>query len=208
MSLLKLNTAPFREPVTLAEVKAQMRLDDGDDYTMVGTLVEDGYINDLITVARAHVESLCGPLITQTWEQYEDDWPSGNNLEIKKARLQSVTSIVYTDEDESDTTFTSTYYSTSVENEYFPRAVLKDDYDWPTATLWNDNPIKVTFVCGYGDDRADVPAPIRHAILMLVTHWFENRQPVLTSGSMGSVMPIPETVDALLANYRQWRHDL
>jgi uncharacterized phiE125 gp8 family phage protein len=38
----------------------------------------------------------------------------------------------------------------------------------------------VTWWAGYGASGTSVPAAIRHAILMLVGHWYESRSSVLT----------------------------
>jgi hypothetical protein len=47
----------------------------------------------------------------------------------------------------------------------------------------------------------NVPMPIRHAILFLAAHFYENREPILTGRSITAI-EVPGTVDALLANYR------
>ena len=53
---------------------------------------------------------------------------------------------------------------------------------------------------GYGDEASDVPAPIRHAIKLLVAHWFEQREPVV----LGSApQEVPGTVAGLLLPYRR-----
>jgi uncharacterized phiE125 gp8 family phage protein len=53
------------------------------------------------------------------------------------------------------------------------------------GTTWtphrqDDNAISVTWWAGYGASGSSVPAAIRHAILMLVGHWYEFRTSVLT----------------------------
>lgn len=164
-------------------------------------IVEGAYFNSLIKAAGQHIESLCGPLITQTWYQYENDWPAGDVLSIGKPRLQSITAITYTDVDSVTATLASSNYAVDVENEYSPRVVLEDDGEWPSIDLHPKNPIRVEFICGYGDETTDIPEPIRIAILMLVAHWYENREPV----SFGqNVTSLPFAIDALIANYRVW----
>jgi len=51
----------------------------------------------------------------------------------------------------------------------------KTGYSWPT-TFTRDDAIKVQYVIGYGDTFRDVPSTVRHAILMLVSHYYENRE--------------------------------
>ena len=180
------------EPVTLDEVKAQCR---------VSSLTEDTLMTSLIKAARSYVEELCGPLITQQWEEYFDNWPSGDTIYLSKQRLQSVDYITYTDEDEVVNTLSATDYTVDTKDSYRPRIVLKEDSSWPTDSLFNVNPIIVRFVCGYGDATTDVPEPIRLAILMLIAHWFENREATIVGQT---VITVPYAVDCLLANYRQW----
>jgi uncharacterized phiE125 gp8 family phage protein len=190
--ILKLKTAPTIEPVDLDEVKNHLRLDSA---------VEDTLLASLIKAAREHVEALCGPLLTQTWNQYEDDWPAGDVIPIGKPRLQSVSSITYTDVDSVSATLDTANYSVDTDSEYFPRIVLEDDGEWPTTDLHPKNPIDIEMVCGYGDETDDIPEPVRIAILLLVAHWYENRSPV----NIGSVVtPLPLAVDSLLTHYRIW----
>jgi uncharacterized phiE125 gp8 family phage protein len=195
--LLKLKTGPALEPITLYEAKAHLRVD-------FETETEDTYISALIATAREYVEQLCGPLITQTWEQYQSAWPVWGQLQIGKPRLLTVTSVAYTDEDSVEATLSATAYTVDTVNEHKPGIILKEDQAWPTVNLFNVNPIKITFTCGYGPTASNVPTPIKQALLLLISHWYENREPFNISISGNSVVPIPLTVDALLANYRVW----
>jgi hypothetical protein len=47
-----------------------------------------------------------------------------------------------------------------------------------------------------------VPEPIRHAVKLLVTHWFEHREPVVL-GQLAQ--EVPATVAGLLLPYRRAR---
>lgn len=191
-SILKLKTHPVSEPVTLTEVKAHLRID---------STTEDTLLNSLIKAARQHIESFCGPLINQTWEQYEHDWPTGDVLRLGKPRLQSVTSIEYTDAAGATATLSSSNYDVSLADGYKPKVVLKETSEWPATELSNVDPILITFVAGYGDTSADIPEPLRLAVLFLVAHWYEHREPVEVLNTMHIV---PFTVDALMSEYRLW----
>jgi len=188
-------TPPALEPVTIGEAKAHLRLDSA-----VGP--EDDLVSRLISAAREHVEAVTRrALITQTWDVFSEDWPCGEVLEIPKAPLQSVTSVTYTDYLGAVATFAATEYG--VDTAGAPgRVVLGYGKYWPTTvTLREYSPIAVRFVAGYGATTASVPQPIRHAVLLLVSHWFENREPNVIGAS---VAPLPLAVDALLAPYRVW----
>lgn len=192
--ILKLYTAPTIEPVLGDELGNHLRVSD------------DPMLTGYLKAARQYVENLCGPLITQTWRQYEDGWPSGDVMHIGKPRLQSVTSITYLDEDAVSSTLSASTYTVQTSAEYAPSVVLKPDESWPSDALFNVDPITVTFVCGYGANANYVPEPIRLAIMILVGTWYENREAVLVSSSawMGAAT-IPYSIDVLLSEYRIWR---
>lgn len=64
--------------------------------------------------------------------------------------------------------------------------------------------IAVRYQAGYAaaDDRSTVPAPIRHAILLMVGHLYSNRDAVTTTAAQPAQLPFG--VEALLAPYRIW----
>jgi uncharacterized phiE125 gp8 family phage protein len=53
---------------------------------------------------------------------------------------------------------------------------LKATTAWPTSSLFNVNPITITFTAGYGSTPSAVPEPIRNAIISLVGQYYENRE--------------------------------
>lgn len=159
---------------------------DRSDTTMLSTL---------ITTVRKQTELLLNrALITQTLDVYFDAFPIGDALEIPRAPLSSVTSLKYTDVDDTETTFDSSYYYTDTISE--PGAiVLKDGYDWPNDTLRAYWPIVARVVCGYGAAGSSVPEPIKQFILVNVANLYTNRDADATQLiCMG-----------LLSEYRLWR---
>jgi uncharacterized phiE125 gp8 family phage protein len=73
---------------------------------------------------------------------------------------------------------------------------------WP-STRGAENDVVITYWAGYGEDVRSVPAPARHALLMLVGSWYANREAVV----QGSLNPVPMAVDHLLGtiNWGQYR---
>jgi uncharacterized phiE125 gp8 family phage protein len=69
---------------------------------------------------------------------------------------------------------------------------------WPAGMEDNDA-VVVTWWAGYGATGASVPAAIRHAILMLVGFWFENRSTVVV-GSISK--PLEFAVESLLSSQK------
>ena len=175
MPRLSLDTGPVSEPVTLTQVKAQLRI--------TGTS-EDTRLGDLITAARELVEAYTHrALITQTWDQWHDRWPNGKGFSLAKGTLQIVNSITYVDEDDnSDTINLATTVDQATWEDPYPRVTLKSDADWPTVTLRPHDGIAINFDAGYGDAASDVPAPLKQAIIMAVTALYDG---------------CPETVDGM-----------
>ena len=183
---LKLITGPVVEPVSLEEAKLHLRVDLSDD---------DYLIDSLLRTAREYAEDVSGrAFCSQTWELVADAWP-GDRFVLPRPPLVSVTSIKYTDEDGTEATFSSSYYTVDTDSEP-GKVVLKSTASWPSVTLVDINGIRVRYVCGYGATAGDVPQRYRHAILLLAGHWYENREAIATSGAMPK--EIPAGVTALL----------
>ena len=159
----KLKTAPADYPLELEEVKTHLRVDGTD---------EDDYIQSLIIAATQHCEDFQNrAYVTQTWEQWLDSWPEFFSL---KAPLVSVTSIDYYNTSDVKSTLAATEYYVDTKSE--PGEVhLNYGKSWPSTTLRSKNGICVTFVAGYGYSE-NIPQTIKQALLLIIGHWFENRQ--------------------------------
>jgi uncharacterized phiE125 gp8 family phage protein len=72
---------------------------------------------------------------------------------------------------------------------------------WPRPGL-SALGIEIAFTAGYGNVASAVPAPLRQALLLLVAHWYEHREPVHIGGA---VVAVPDTIASLLAPYRMVR---
>lgn len=191
MSLV-LVTGPAIEPVSVAEAKAHLRVDADTD---------DALITALVAAARQHAEAVTRrALITQTWELVLDGWPSGGEIALPLPPLQSVTSIAYTDADAGEHVLDAGDYLVDTAAE--PGRIVRTAAGWPSVSLQEAAAIRVRFVAGYGDAAADVDEAIRQAILLLVGHWYENREAVVGTGAVPK--PLPLAFDALLWPYRIW----
>ncbi len=189
---------PQAEPVTLEEAFHQMRLYVSGQEPAAHP--DADYINGLIVSARRNVENVTNRvLMTQTWSYYLDSWPRGDSIEIPYPPLQSVSVVEYTDSAGTvHQLVEGTDYTVDTVSEP-GRIVLVFWRTWPTAQLDPNNPIKITFVAGY--QSADVvPAEIKQAILLMVSHLYRIRQPVLDQ----DMSIVPMGYDSLLASYRVW----
>ena len=79
---------------------------------------------------------------------------------------------------------------------------VKSGQSWPGTTLKTAAGVTITFVAGYGATSASVPESIRQAILLLVGHWYENREATV---GVGNMQVLPMGVKALLSDYRVMR---
>lgn len=186
---LVLTSGPAIEPVTLAEAKAHLRVD--------GT-AEDMLVGSLIVTSRLHIEAALGlALITQSWSYFIDAWPPGPHLALPLRPVQSIAAVQLYAADETVTVVPAdTYFLDGAASP--ARLVRSGDLAWPKPNR-AANGIEIALVAGYGDAAADVPAPIRQAILLLIAHWHEHREPVAIGVATA---PVPPMVSELLQPYR------
>lgn len=190
---LSVQTAPAGEPISASQAKTHMRVSDSNS---------DTYIGLLIKAARIYAEEvmLRRALITQTLDLWLDKWPNGNVINLPRPPLQSVTSIVYYDTDDTEAAFAAANYHVDTDSEP-GRIILNDGQSWASSDLRTAHAIRVRFVAGYGDSATDVPQDILHGLYLLIAHWFEHREPVLV-GAGGTVVALPMAAEALLGGYR------
>jgi uncharacterized phiE125 gp8 family phage protein len=188
----QLVTAPATEPVTLAEVAAHVRQDSSAD---------DAYLTALITVARQAVEDeLNTALISQTWDAFYSGFPACEYLRLPRGPIASVSSVKYTLANDVEQTFSNLKYDTDIRR---GRIVLKDSQLWPSETLRPMDPVVVRVVMGYGA-AANVPTPIKQAILLIIGHLYEHREEVTLSNVAMQAQAIAKGADALLSRYRYY----
>lgn len=181
-------SGPAAEPVTLSEAKAHLRAD--------GT-AEDVLISSLILTSRLHIEAALGmALITQSWMLLLDAWPAGVSVSLPIRPVQAITQARVLAADLTPTILAASDYI--LEGKGIPPRLVRTGLQWPLPGRAASG-IEIAFTAGYGAAGSDVPAPIRHAILMLIAHWYEHRDPI----EIGSVdANIPQSVSELLMPYK------
>ena len=189
---LTLFTAPAEEPITLQEAKAHLRVD--------GT-ADDALISALIQAARQHIDGRDGwlgrALMQQTWDYAIDEFPDADFIPLPLAPVQSITSITYTDTNGASQTFSSASYVLGADLAWKPRVNLGYGLSW-ASTRGVPDAVKVRFVAGYAN-AADVPGPIKAALLLMIGHLHENRE--ATADRVLTELPLG--VDSLLMPYRR-----
>jgi uncharacterized phiE125 gp8 family phage protein len=180
---------PAAEPVTVADVKAQLRLDHSS---------EDALIADLIRAARAEVEQATGcALIEQDWRLTLDRWPRSNRVLLHRHPVREILSVTMYGRDGG---------ATIVD----PATMLLDADARPTRLHFDQAPqpdramngIEVDFRAGFGTAGTDVPDLLKRAVIMLASHWFEFRAVLSTNDQPASY---PKGYERLIAPYRTRR---
>lgn len=197
---ITLVTKPTVEPVTLAEARSHLRLDtDGSPPTHP----DDDLVTNLITTAREYAEDFSRrAFCQQTWDLFLDRFPAGNDIELPKPPLISVTSLTYTTSDGTEETLTENTDFVVDTDSFFGRVVLEYNKTWPTNTLHPKNPIKIRFVAGYAstsspsDYRENVPRKYKQGILLIVGHHYNHREDSLPGTT---IKKIPLNAEDLLS---------
>lgn len=175
------------EPLTIAEVKLHLRLPD--------ETIEHDLLQGLITAAREYCEEYTRRAISeQTLELMLDLFP-GSEIVLPRPPLQSVLSIKLKDTDGAETTIANTNYLVDADSDN-GRIVLAPGAVWPVFEPYPANPIRIQFIAGY----TSIPQTIKQAMLLLVGHWYENREATGTASGL-----VAFSVQALLSVYRvEW----
>ena len=183
-------TKPTFDPVTLSEALAHCRVDNSDD---------DGLLVNYILAARQYLEDMCGLCFaTQTIDATLDcEWPEV--IQLPRAPAQSITSISYVDTAGATQVLASNQYVAALKR-YVPTIAPAYGIAWPAVRDQTDA-VTVRYVAGFGATPSDTPEALRQALLLLVGHWYENREAVVVGTS---VVDMPKAVDALVAPYRRF----
>jgi uncharacterized phiE125 gp8 family phage protein len=179
---------PAVEPVTLADAKAYLRVEHSDD---------DAVITALIAGARSHVEAQTRrALITQTWRLVRDAWPGQGCIAVVPSPLRQITAArVYREDGSTQAIDLQAFVS---DQAAAPAIIAFAAWSLPVPGRPVAG-IEIDVEVGYGSGPANVPDPLRQAIKLLVSHWYENRG-VIAVGQSVAVLPL--TVAALIAPYR------
>jgi len=173
------------EPITLAEVRQHLRLPD--DTT------EDDLLLGLIKTARVYCETYTRRAIAeQTLEFYLDRFSVNSTIILPCPPLLSVVEIGYTDSTGEETILSVSDYVVDTAGD--PGRVMPAyGMTWPVFAPYPAMSVRIRFVAGF----TILPEPIRQAMLLLIGHWYENREATGTAKDQTAF-----SVHALLAPYR------
>lgn len=196
---LKRITGPSTQCVTLAEVRAFLRIDTTSDDYMLTAFIQS---------AESYAENYMKRSINkQRWELRLDEFPGDDeasaDIELPRPPLTTVTSEVVIsyvkDTTAGDTTsLASTVYTVDY---YSEPGIIYPAYDneWPTPRD-EKNAVRITYYSGYSTP-ANVPEPIKQWVKLRVGSMYENWESLMV-GTGNFVSELPHSyVDGLLDEF-------
>jgi len=188
--------APAEAPVSLAEAKAHLRVEHDEDDTLLAVMIDaatqrlDG---------RTGILRRC--LMRQTWRVDLSGFPRSGIIPLPVFLLPAVSiTVAYTDAGGTvvDLAAGDAALLGTVTGPVVRRSA---GIAWPLTAV-ADDAVRITCVCGSAT-AADVPAPIRSAILLMVGDLYRNRETTGQGSATLGAIPMSTTVEALLAPYRR-----
>jgi hypothetical protein len=190
-------TEPASNPVTLAEAKLHLRVDNTDDDTL---------INNLLAAATRWAEDYCDRTFCATqWTMRLDSFygpvgspvqfglrADGNNIEGRQGTVPNL------DIELPRPPMVQSGTATAVTITYTPSAGASTTTLDATEYLVDQNSTTVTWWAGYSADGTSVPATVKSAILMLVAHLWRNRE----MAAEAALTEVPMGTRALLDTIR------
>lgn len=163
-------TPAISPALDLGEVKDYLKISDNDS---------DSKIINLISAVTDYAEKATGrDLINKTYKGYLNcfpleafSYPYCPSIEIRKSKLQSITSIQYYLDGVLTTWASTDYYLT--DSSSYATINLVDGKSYP-ATDTRKQAVVVTFVAGYGDDECDIPSGLKQAMLSQIAALYDN----------------------------------
>ena len=189
---IKRTTDTSTEPITVSEAKAHLRVDTTDD---------DSYITNLIKVARQSAEiSLRRSLgVNQVYQVAYKTYPTvQRKLRIPNPPFISATSLKYFDLDNVEQTVASDKLVIDSTGDTNAFVAIKSSGLFNSISFEKVAPVVFTYTAGYSD-VADIPQPIIQGMYLLLSHYYDTREPISYTGTP---IAIPRSVDFLFNQYK------
>lgn len=168
MSLQRL-TDPSFALVSHERVRLHSRIDDA---------VDTDWITDAIAAATHFIEEYLGCAIaTATYRLNLDAFPRNPaSIPVPIWPVAAITTLAYTDAAGANATVDISTIVQPTSNRERYRIQRVDYADWPEARE-TPNAVRITFTAGWAT-QAEIPQSIVRAALMLIGHWYENRETI------------------------------
>ena len=176
---------PMCEPLSLSDVKNFLRTVPDDDSE------DNAIIIPLITAAREFLENATGRSLA--YQTVSCSLLGFGTVRLPRPPLVSVVSVTYKDKDGvSHTVSSSDYCVDEVEGTI-------SFLSTPSAELYPVNPVTITYNTGY----TQLPLALRQAMLMLIAHWYSNREAVQI-GSRINEVAADFALQHIIHQYKDW----
>jgi uncharacterized phiE125 gp8 family phage protein len=177
--MLTLRVSSEQQPLTITEVKAHLRLDSDE---------ENDLLQSLVMIATDMVESYLGmTLIEKTWTWTHAPLADGaegqsNGEVVIVLPMGPLVDVI------SVTRLQPNGNRLPLSRYHVDRYARR-----PKVRCFSNQPVEVLFSCGFGTLPRHIPPILRHGMMTLVAHFYENRT---------GEFEIPKIVKALLQPYR------
>lgn len=186
-------------PISVATCKSHMRIINSD--------TDDDLIQTYIENATDWLEHITNrSFVNTTYDYTLESFPYYTTQRIQpvlwgrigiylpKNPVVSVTSVKYKDFDGVEQTFSEW----GLNNKQEPARIIPNKTTvWPYADVQQPIPVTIRFIAGYGSPPV-LPGRIKTALLYLVSHMYENREPVVPQ----DMKNIPYTLQKVIGSLR------
>lgn len=162
----KLKTAPTFEPVTLEELKRNLRIGTQDE----ADETQDALLQEILDMVIDQVQDDTGrQLARATYLAYMDDFPASGNMELTKGPVDAISSVKYYNNSNVLTTMNAGDYT--LDNvELTARLRFLETYTVYSERL---NGVVIEFTCGWAT-AAEIPKQLKDAVVLLASERFLN----------------------------------
>lgn len=174
----------------VADFRAHLQLGTGfaDDG------VQDPVLIPVLRAAMAAVEADTGKvLMTKRYQHVLTAWRDLGRVPLPVAPVSGIVSLTITDMGGGEEVIAPDAYRLIPDGQR-PEVISTA---WGLPTIPVGGTAEIIFDAGFGGDWADVPPDLAQAVLMLATHYYDNRGAMVARGA-----PLPEGVGRLLARHR------
>jgi len=181
-------------PITVVTPATALPLDasDAGDHLRGLYADDDTHLQRLIRAAGAYVEGELGiALIDTVYDETFSGWGDWQKFWLGRCPLDTLTTVKYYDEDETEQTWDDANYLTTG----VPEIEVAPDVSLPTVSS-RQYPWTVRYTAGYGDSAEDIPKTLQQAMRLIIEDMDRFRGNEIT-GTIST--PVGVTVRRLLA---------
>ncbi len=171
--------------VTLEEARAQCRVDSTDEDDLLGWIIDA--VHESIEREAHRV------LGDESWRVSFGDWPEGP-VKLRPGPVRSVTTVQYLNQAGTWATLADSYYRLVHAGSVLERLEWVDGLVLPLlSSQCSSDRVRVTYAAGHAS-AAGIPVPLKAAALLLVGHYFDNREET----ARGQVGALPRGAEMLI----------